>query len=304
MFMRRSLSSAMPYYRSLLFIAAFFVLSDTSASAMPGAQLTSGTIAFPAGFMPSIKSFGAYGDGVHDDTAAIQAALSQGRSSATADYFGHPKALYFPPGIYLVHDTLRWNGCCVTLQGAGPGATTIRLAPGSAGFNNPASPRPLISTPNGNESFHQEIWDLKLQIGANNPGATALSYSSNNMGSVSDVLITSDDGNGYAGIDMTRQWPGPLMIRNTEVDGFSTGIKLSQAEYGSTFENITLKNQSVVGICNLRQPIEIRNLSSTNKVPALNNNGGFAVLIDAMLSGGSSANYAIVTNAPMYLRDI
>lgn len=287
-----------------IFLFIFIAALSTVSHATTGARLTSKAIVFPAGFMPSVKSFGAYGDGVHDDTAAIQSALSQGRSSATADYFGYPKALYFPPGTYLVHDTLRWNGCCVTLQGAGPGATTIRLAPGSAGFNNPASPKPLIITPSGQQSFHQEIWDLKLQIGANNPGATALSYSSNNMGSVSDVLITSDDGKGYAGIDLTRPWPGPLMIRNTEVDGFSTGITLSAAEYGSTFENITLKNQSVVGIHNVHQPIEIHNLSSTNKVPVLNNNAGLVVLLDATLSGGSSANDAIVTNAPMYLRNV
>ena len=302
MFIRRS--HAKLYSRAFLLVTVLSTFSHASASTVHGAQLTSGTIAFPAGFMPSVKSFGAYGDGVHDDTAAIQAALSQGRSSTSADYFGHPKALYFPQGVYLVHDTLHWTGCCVTLQGAGPAATTIRLAPGAAGFNNPGSPKPLILTPNGIQSFHQEIWDLKLEIGSNNPGATALSYSSNNMGSISDVLITSDDGKGYAGIDLTRQWPGPLMIRNTEVDGFSTGIKLAQAQYGSTFENITLKNQSVVGIYNLHQPIEIHNLYSTNQVPALNNNGGFAVLIDAMLSGGSSANYAILTNARMYLRNV
>ena len=303
MFIRRSKSSTLLISCALLF-TALSTLSNASTSAVHGAQLTPGTITFPVGFMPSIKSFGAYGDGVHDDTAAIQTALSQGRPSPTADYFGYPKALYFPPGVYLVHDTLQWNGCCVTLQGAGPGATTIRLAPGSAGFNNPANPKPLIITPNGNESFHQEVWDLKLEIGANNPGATALSYSSNNMGSVSDVLITSDDGKGYAGIDLTRQWPGPLMIRNTEVDGFSTGITLSNSEYGATFENITLKNQRAVGINNLHEPIEIHNLSSTNTVPALNNSGGHVVLLDATLSGGSSANDAIVTNAPMYLRDV
>jgi Pectate lyase superfamily protein len=301
LFIRRSM-----YAQLLLFIliAALSTLSTPSHASTLGAQLTTKAIVFPTGFMPSVKSFGAYGDGVHDDTAAIQAALSQGRSSATADYFGSPKGLYFPAGTYLVHDTLRWNGCCVTLQGTGPSTTTIRLAPGSAGFNNPASPKPLIITPSGQESFHQEIWDLKLEIGANNPGATALSYSSNNMGSVSDVLITTDDGKGYAGIDMTRQWPGPLMIRNTEVDGFSTGITVSMAEYGSTFENITLKNQSVVGINNLHQPIEIHNLSSTNKVPVLNNNAGLVVLLDATLSGGSSANDAIVTNAPIYLRNV
>jgi len=278
--------------------------ASIAASLKPGAQLATGTISFPSGFMPSVKSFGAIGDGKHDDTAAIQAALSQGRPSATGDYFSKPKGLYFPPGVYLVHDTLKWNGCCVTLQGAGPGATTIRLAPKSAGFGNGASPKPLILTPEGEESFHQEIWDLKLEIGAGNPGATALNYVSNNMGSVSDVSIVSDDGQGYDGIDLTRQYAGPLMIRNTEIQGFERGIDTANSEYSSTLENITLTGQNVVGINNVRQTIEIHNLSSVNSVPALINTSGFVVLLDATLTGGSAGRYAMQTNSAMYLRDI
>ncbi len=295
-------------FRSILLPALIFVavLSDaTFAKATePGAQLTTGTIAFPSGFMPSIKSFGAVGDGVTDDTAAIQNALSQGRSSTTADYYGHPKAIYFPPGVYLVRNTLKWNGCCVTLQGAGPGATSIRLAPSSPGFGNPASPKPLILTPAGNQSFHQEIWDLQLEIGADNPGATALNYVSNNMGSVCDVLIKSEDGTGHAGIDLTRQWAGPLMIRNTAIQGFSTGIDIANSEYSSTFENITLSGQGTVGIHNVKQTIEIHGLSSTNSVPALTNTSGLVVLIDATLNGGSSGSNALQTNSGMYLRDV
>ena len=46
----------------------------------------------------SVKDFGAYGDGVHDDRAAIQAALDSGAEKIT-----------IPQGIYPISDTL-WIG--------------------------------------------------------------------------------------------------------------------------------------------------------------------------------------------------
>src|ERR1700732_4664853 len=101
-----------------------------------GAVLSAGTLLFPTGFMKSVKDYGATGNGTTDDTAAIQAALSDGRSKASGNYYGLPKALYFPPGTYLVSKTLSWNGCCVTLQGAGPSASVIRLAPNSPGYED------------------------------------------------------------------------------------------------------------------------------------------------------------------------
>ncbi|WP_216842977.1 glycoside hydrolase family 55 protein, partial [Granulicella sp. S190] len=118
----------------------------TQPRAVSGAKLN-GALTFPAGFMTSVKTYGAVGDGVTDDTAAIQSALSDGRSNVSEDYNGVPKALYFPPGTYLVSNTLQWVGCCVTLQGSGPSSSIIRLAPDSSGFANDASPKPLILTP-------------------------------------------------------------------------------------------------------------------------------------------------------------
>jgi hypothetical protein len=99
---------------------------------------------FPADFMRSVKAYGAQGDGVTDDTAAIQAALNDARVDANGqplhnDYYGRPKALYFPAGTYLVSATLRWIGCCVLLQGQGPGPRS------SSGITRPAlaiRPRP------------------------------------------------------------------------------------------------------------------------------------------------------------------
>jgi putative hemolysin len=256
--------------------------------------------------MTSVKTYGAVGDGVTDDTAAIQAALADGRASATEDYYGRPKALYFPPGVYLVRDSLQWVGCCVLLQGAGPTTSILRLAPSSPGFGNPDQPKPLILTPATatNESFRQNIWDLGLAVGANNAGATALDYVSNNNGSIHDVLIKSEDGKGYAGIDLTRQYAGPLLIRNTEVDGFDVGVDLKNAEYSTTMEAITLVNQNIAGIRNVNQSISVRGLSSSNAVPAITNSGGFVVLLDSTLNGGSPTSVALQTDSTMYLREV
>jgi hypothetical protein len=271
-----------------------------------GAVLLPGPIAFPPGFMTSVKSYGAAGDGVTDDTEAIQRALQDGRSDSKRDYYFSPKTLYFPPGVYLVHDTLQWVGCCVTIQGSGTSSTIIRLAPHSDGFGDPSSPKPLILTSNvvGNEAFHQNIWDLSLEVGSKNAGATALNYVSHNSGSIHNVRIISEDGKGHAGIDLTRKWAGPLLIRNTEIRGFDVGVDLNHAIYSSTFEFISLQHQNFVGIRNVDEAISVRGLLSINEVPALTNDGGYVVLLDADLKGGAPNRIALETNSTMYLRNI
>ena len=54
------------------------------------------------------KEFGAKGDGVTDDTAAINRALSQGRDMA-ATMVSQPAVVYLPPGTYAVSKTLQMS---------------------------------------------------------------------------------------------------------------------------------------------------------------------------------------------------
>lgn len=275
-----------------------------AATTPVGAVLSKGTLRFPTGFMRSVKEYGAAGDGTTDDTEAIQAALADGRSNTTAEYNGVPKGLYFPPGTYLVRKTLDWNGCCVTLQGAGPYASVIRLAPSSSGYGLATIAKAVISTPAGNSSFRQNIWDLGFRIGAGNPGAVAIDYVSNNEGSIHDVSIVSEDGQGSAGISLTRHYAGPLMIKNVLIHGFQMGINTAAYEYGATIESLTLENQTVAGINNLQQTISIRGLKSTNAVPAVINNYGFVILLGARLLSGSNTTQAIQSNSNLYLRSV
>jgi hypothetical protein len=70
----------------------------------------------------SVKDFGAVGDGVADDTAAVQAAIN-------ALTIGGGGTVYLPKGIYIC-TTLNLKNR-VVLQGAGRGATVLKLKAGT-----------------------------------------------------------------------------------------------------------------------------------------------------------------------------
>ncbi len=65
----------------------------------------------------SVKDFGAMGDGLTDDTAAIQSGLN-------AACFGTSATLYFPAGTYNISAPLV-TGCAMTITGDGPSASII-----------------------------------------------------------------------------------------------------------------------------------------------------------------------------------
>ncbi|NMG05399.1 DUF4347 domain-containing protein [Brasilonema sp. UFV-L1] len=288
---------------------------ESVSSLQPQAQrtyhATLGDPYLPQGFMKSVEDYGARPNDGIDDTAAIQRALDDGRVDANGnsihdDYFGRPKALHFKDGTYDVSDTLNWIGSGVTLQGEGSGATVIKLRDYASGFDNSAAPKAVIQTPDGNTSFRQNIHNLSVDTGIGNAGSIGIDYISSNVGSMKDVTIKSRDGKGFAGLAMDRQWPGPCLIKNVQIEGFDYGIRLTPTEYGPTFENITLKNQNIAGIRNENGTLTIRGLNSTNSVPVIQGTswGGMVTLIDANLEGGASNVSAIETEGSFYVRNL
>ncbi|ARV62128.1 hypothetical protein BZZ01_28980 [Nostocales cyanobacterium HT-58-2] len=289
--------------------------TNTSSSSQPkptaGTSQNADQLIFPDGFMKSILDYGAKPNDGIDDTAAIQRALDDDRRDANGksihdDYHGRPKALYFAAGTYDVSDTIDWTGSSVTLQGAGSGATIIKLKDNASGFNDPAAPKAVIKTPEGNTSFYQNIYNLSIDTGKGNGKAIGIDYISNNVGAMRDVKITSGDGTGFAGLAMDRFAPGPCLIKDVEINGFDNGIRVTSAEYGPTFENITLKNQKVAGINNVYGTLTIRGLSSNNSVPVIKGTSwaGMVTLVDANLQGGASNVSAIETEGEIYVRNL
>lgn len=254
--------------------------------------------------------------GKQDSTAAIQKAIDGAVETALAR--GFQQVLYFPTGTYLVSDSLTLRATkgddprakYITFLGAGPDQSILRLADNSQEFQSGERPVMLfLDADRSNVAFFLEIRDLTIDIGAGNPGATAVDFIANNIGTIRNVVIKSSDANGAGkiGLRMTRNLGGQSLITNLEVHGFDIGIDIKQEISGYTFEDLVLKNQNHVGLRNDRKAVAIHRLRSNNQVPALQNinKEGLITVISAELLGGSEEVTAIDNQAGgMLLRDI
>jgi hypothetical protein len=266
--------------------------------------------------------YNAKGDGVTDDTQAIQAALTAAGGHAI---------VYVPNGTYLVSNTLRWNNgnpadnggwrAFLSMQGQSRAGTIIKLR--NATFTDPANPRAVIMTGSrddsnayndangeGNQAFENSISHLTVDVGSGNPGAIGVDYQVSNWGGMREVTIRSSDAAkaGFCGISLLRRDNGPGIIEKVSVDGFQYGIRAGQEIAQFTLEHISLSGQSVVGIEDREAVLAIRKLTSVNTVPAVRaSSQALLNLLEANLTGGSPAHSAIEFVNPEsrgYLRGI
>ncbi len=261
----------------------------------------------------NVKDYGAKGDGITDDTQAIQKAIQV----VPRDNSKH-LTIYFPKGTYKVSNSLKWLDSkgnwypYLSFEGESRTQTTIKLKDYAPGYNDPNYPKATIVTGSqnpksdggGNEAFRNSIYDLTVDTGIGNPGAVGIDYIANNKGAIRNVMIR---GQGKYGLNFSRSWPGPNLIKNVSIDGFDYGIaSLNHYQYGITFEHISLTNQKVAGITNKNNVLSIRGLTSINSVPVIYNTtkSGFVTLIDGNFSGGSSSVSAVDNTGTLYARNI
>jgi sugar lactone lactonase YvrE len=126
----------------------------------------------------NVHDLGAKGDGQTDDTAALQNAIANHR------------AIYFPSGFYIVHDTLKLRPDTV-LIGLHPGATQIILPDGTPGYEGVGAPKALLEAPQGGSNV---VIGIGLYTSGNNPRAVAALWKAGANSMMNDVRFLGGHG--------------------------------------------------------------------------------------------------------------
>ncbi len=246
-----------------------------------------------------------------DDTAAIQRAIEENRTLL----------VYLPNGTYDVSGTLfaTANGAKrYFVQGQSTFGTIIRLRDGASGFGDPSNPRSVLqmsTVRTDATAFRNQVSDLTIDTGKNNPGAMGLAFRASNWGMVQRVHIRSSDDNkrGVAGLSLDSPLNGPFTVKHLVVDGFDYGVSYGSALHGASLYHVYVLNQRVAGIRDAQQVMTVRDFRSTNTVPAFKIDGGvgngrraLVGIVNADLCGGASSAPAIANdgNGALYVRDI
>jgi hypothetical protein len=152
----------------------------------------------PSSEWVNVHALGVKGDGVTDDTAAIQQAIDV-----------HP-VLYFPSGHYIVRGTLTLRAESV-LIGLHPTLTQIDLLDDTAGYEGVGEPKPVILAPAGGTNI---LSGIGVFTGGTNPRATGVLWKAGEQSLIDDVRFLGGHGSGTnpynnnhtADPDLRKRW--------------------------------------------------------------------------------------------------
>jgi sugar lactone lactonase YvrE len=137
----------------------------------------------------NVRSLGAKGDGVTDDTAVLRKAIAEHHS------------IYLPSGYYVISDTLTLRPDTV-LIGLHPLATQLDLLDRTAAFQGVGSPKPMIEAPKGGTNV---VIGIGLYANGINPRAVAALWRAGKDSMMNDVRFLG--GHGTNNLDGTRANP-------------------------------------------------------------------------------------------------
>jgi sugar lactone lactonase YvrE len=209
----------------------------------------------PAHNWVNIREMGAKGDGVTDDTDAIQTAIEQHNT------------IYMPTGRYLVKETILLKPNTV-LIGLHPMTTQLVLADNAPGFDGPGSPKPLLESPQQGENI---VTGIGLNTGAYNNRAVAAKWLAGENSMMNDVRFVgchgtyNADGSPVPVYDQFRV-TDPYHDREWDSEYWSLWITDGG---GGTFKNIWTPNsfaQAGIYISNTSTPGRIYAMSVEHHV--------------------------------------
>lgn len=137
----------------------------------------------------NVRSLGAKGDGVSDDTAVLQKAIAE------------HTVLYLPMGNYVVKDTITLRPDTV-LIGLHPNQTQLDLLDGTAGFQGPGAAKALLLAPKGGRNL---VTGIGLYTGGLNDRAVAALWMAGKDSQMDDVRFLG--GHGTNGPNGKRESP-------------------------------------------------------------------------------------------------
>ncbi|MDA3963084.1 MAG: glycosyl hydrolase family 28-related protein, partial [Planctomycetota bacterium] len=240
------------------------------------------------------------------------------------------QVIYFPKGTYLVsgmiqgkHDQSRKGSSHSHgpwLIGESRTETVIRLADGTwpedsfpAGtIDTQALPkrideRAVLHTGDcTNTTFNQVIRNLTVNTGRNNAGATGIVFIASNTGSLAEVDIVSEDGQGSVGLALCGTENGPAQVRDLRVRGFRRGM-YAASHYFMTVSRVTIEDATEWGILN-RGDLLLEDLRMTVAPGA----GGLAncsrwadlAALGLKIVGAAPQRGAIENEGRVYLREV
>ncbi|KAG0653108.1 hypothetical protein D0Z07_0768 [Hyphodiscus hymeniophilus] len=211
----------------------------------------------------NVKDYGAKGDGVTDDTAAIQAAINDGgRQNHNGGTTGFPALVYFPSGTYMISTTVQmW----LMTQIVG-NAISRPVLKATSGFH---SSFPIASGSNTKINLMLNGWDLtdgstvNFYIGVRNivldttgfPASgqmTALNWGVSQGTSLYNVQINMPNSSQHYGIEMLSNagccgGGSGTMIGDLTINGGLFGIHLAGQQY--LFKSITFNGcNTAIGV--------------------------------------------------------
>ena len=284
------------------------------------------------------RDFGAVGDGVHDDTAAIQAALNFNQTGGAGSGLAPSAAIvYLPPGDYLLSDTLvlwYWSN----LVGSAVCGTRLLLADRAPGFDGRAGLKPLIATNLGfnvsldarawwlqyrdqgghaNDNFYVHVRDLAIVIGDGNAGAVGVLWQVAQQASIRNVAVDMSRSGAIAfdqgGADYAQASPSGYSIggggswEDLTVTGGSVAFRLVASQ--NSYRNLSASGASraCVVAAGMQWAQTIVGLACTGAPVALlynNSSPGSVLLLDSVLGPGLGPTAIVTNGSALYLQNV
>ena len=211
--------------------------------------------------------------------------------------------IYLPEGSYLVSNTLCYRhkdlvntygsemNQQIRIRGAGSDRTFIRLKDNAPGFGK-GERKPVISfmqTENTNVATSNYCEDLTISCGKGNSGAVGLDFFANNSGAVRNVRIVSEDGSGFAGLQLGHSNYSGILIKHVEVEGFDHGLHIDSGT-GTMYahvEDVNVRGQQISGITVGAISLSLRKVSTAHVPVGLTSTSplGHVVLVDSKMDG-------------------